>query len=151
MSAAASNVGVVVIMVLAAMSLDRGKQPQPVVKPAAPLVQPVQAAEIEPPPAKRQDQLVPFARRWEVAAMQPALPPKDEVRFIDKGGETSPIATTRAPVDVSEKVPAKTAQPLPSRRHRIVHRVRNARASVCTRHNMRKVYVRGGKSWRCRR
>jgi hypothetical protein len=34
---------------------------------------------------------------------------------------------------------------------RIVRRTREARGDVCSRHHMRKVTTRGGKSWRCRR
>jgi hypothetical protein len=40
-------------------------------------------------------------------------------------------------------------QPVPPSRHRL--RSRPAQLDLCGKHGLRKIYTRGGKSWRCRR
>ena len=88
---------------------------------------------------RRQDEGT-FRGRWSPVS---DMPPATEVRY-----------RTPQPVD-GEAVVAGTvtgaAYPptaLPSR-HRL--RSRSASLDICGRHGMRKVMVRGGKSWRCRR
>jgi hypothetical protein len=101
-----------------------------------------------------------FDAAW-ADAFQTAVVAKkqDKVRQIEMVATTDPkpVLTERVMPDVPAAVPPVVVQedeeqPAVKRRH---HRIRTASAdtgsNVCTRHNMRKVVTRGGKSWRCKR
>jgi hypothetical protein len=91
-----------------------------------------------------------------VAKKEDRLPEARAVRTIPI---TQPAAAMGA--EASERLrnvvltpPPEAENPPPRNKKspsRIVRRTREARGDVCSRHNMRKVTTRGGKSWRCRR
>jgi hypothetical protein len=77
----------------------------------------------EPEPLRKTDRL--------------ALPP------VPAGGPAMVVPAVAPPL-----LPAPHDDPKPARTER---RHRHASGDVCTRHGMRKVVTRGGRSWRCRR
>ena len=88
----------------------------------------------------RQDQLVTFGRRWPLAS---------EVREVVRDNQKGVITAARASDVADDAVPVTVGpdKPSPSR-----HRSKQTEPrDVCSRHNMHKVTIRGGRSWRCRR
>ena len=152
MSRAAFDLAMIpAVMILAAAIGGRAKHPEPRTVPA-PIVAPAQAAEIEAPIAQRQDQLVTFNRRFEPITLL-ALPPKDETRFVSHEVRFVPRNNEKGTDDVRDEaraMPVTASKPLPPSRHHRVKQTRRAN-NVCTRHGMRKITIRGGKGWRCRR
>ena len=106
----------------------------------------------------------PLAQRLDDAlADSVAAAPKGDMRVIQitkqADIEARAVKTERIVFTPPETVPApppprivsppveELAPPPPQRRQRVAQVERN----ICTRHNMRKVVTRGGKSWRCMR
>jgi hypothetical protein len=116
----------------------------------------------QPPPAKYVAPPTLSDRLNEVDADLPAAKKEDrlpEVRAI----RTIPITQPEPPAAVigaaaTERLrsvvltPPPEAEDDPPPRHRKAKATRRASSGdVCSRHGMRKVTIRGGKSWRCRR
>lgn len=101
----------------------------------------------EPVPAVSAPVAAKFEARWEDVSDEPPLLKKQD-RLVVR--EQEPVPKHPDIVVVPPvKMPVVVALPnedKPVSRRR-VHRERN----VCTKHNMRKVMTRGGRSWRCRR
>ena len=118
-----------VVFAIAGMAATK-KTPAPIVAASAPPV------DIGPRVVKTES-ITTFDGRWPFAAPPPAIE-----------REICPVARERDVADatVSESVVSPTALPA---RHRL--RTKRARLDLCGRHKMRKVYTRGGKSWRCKR
>jgi hypothetical protein len=99
---------------------------------------------------------------WADNFQQAVAKKQDRVRQIEinrVSTEPVPITTERVRPDPAPSVPALVAlpqdaegengpEPKYARRH---HRSASAESNVCTRHHMRKVETRGGRSWRCKR
>lgn len=66
----------------------------------------------------------------------------DELTFKDRW-----VLRERMVAPVADTKPAMKPEP----KQQIAHVVEHVEQNVCTRHHMRKVVIRGGKSWRCRR
>jgi hypothetical protein len=82
----------------------------------------------------------------------------DMVRQIDMvappvAAMSKPVVTERivpeAPVATPPVAATEEGEQRPAKKSKQVYA--SAESNVCTRHNMRKVMTRGGKSWRCRR
>ena len=75
---------------------------------------------------------------------------QDKIRTIELSKiEPVPVHTERVTVPADVIIPPVTppdAKPVAK-----PVRTRHAESDVCSRHNMRKVSIRGGRSWRCRR
>jgi hypothetical protein len=108
----------------------------------------------------------------EVDADLPAAKKEDrlpEARAVRTIPITQPVEINRAAApaaaigaEASERLRSVVLTPPPeadedppprrkAKRHANTHAVASLRGDVCSRHNMRKVTTRGGKSWRCRR
>jgi len=118
-------------------------------------------------------QRIPGAERIEVP--QPAIPePQTSVHKVDRlpavrkietdrvvaSTDPVPIKTETVRPDPAPSVPALVALPQdaegengpePKYKRRVRERYASVESNVCTRHHMRKVITRGGKSWRCKR
>jgi len=98
--------------------------------------------EEEMPPAKKTDRLpeVHLVRTIPITNPEPAAsliaPARDALKRLE---------------DVSLTPPPEAEEDPPRKRKVKAKRERHASANVCSRHGMRKVTTRGGKSWRCRR
>ncbi len=94
----------------------------------------------EMPLTKKADRLQPEVHAVRTIAITQPEPPAEA------------IAATAAERlrDVKLTPPPEADEPPPRRRKKATE-TREARGDVCSRHNMRKVTTRGGKSWRCRR
>ena len=81
---------------------------------------------------------IPVAKNTDVKNVE--LKTADTVRVINmsKAEEPKPIITERIVPDVPVKAPPVIV-------------MESDDDDICTRHQMRKVYIRNGKSWRCRR
>ena len=82
---------------------------------------------------------------------------QDRVRQIDMGNpvvastESKPVVTERIVPEAPSSVPpvVMTQEDKPASRGRRRY-AESGESNVCTRHHLRKVVTRGGKSWRCR-
>ena len=108
------------------------------------------------PTEKRIDVAKPTLSEEIVAAAQTSVVEKRADRIISlTATEPKPIATERVRPDAPASVPPvitveETPKPSETRRRR--HSTASREGSdICSRHGMRKVETRGGKSWRCRR
>jgi hypothetical protein len=122
-------------------------------------------------------QRIPSDERIEVPKVEPEMlaaqktdplfsvaPPKSQIRVIDTSKAfappSEPVVTERVRPDPSPSVPALVALPTdaegengpePKYKRRTRERYASTERNVCTRHGMRKVITRGGRSWRCSR
>jgi hypothetical protein len=86
---------------------------------------------------------------------------QDRIRQIEitrVSTEPVPVTTERVRPDPAPAVPALVALPQdaegengPEPKYSKRHRVASAESNVCTRHHLRKIVTRGGRSWRCGR
>jgi hypothetical protein len=97
------------------------------------------AAQSKPKPQPPAEPVAAALPRSDKLYVERAVPSVVEVRTI-------PIVPQPAPAPVVEKV-AAVAEPEPSSH---VNRRERTRGDICTRHGLRKVTTRGGRSWRCR-
>jgi hypothetical protein len=113
----------------------------------------------EPPKASRPQPTL-SDRLNEVDADLPAAKKEDRLSAVNTIRTipiTQPEPAAAIGAAASERLRAVTLTPPPEAddpppRHRKATKTRHASAgNVCSRHNMRKVTTRGGKSWRCRR
>jgi hypothetical protein len=106
--------------------------------PSPPLV--VRAVMTEGVRAARQDDET-FRRRWDTVNV---FPPSIEVRYVEAVASAAPGAAPSPPAQKLSRVAVRSEPTL---------RSKPAKLDLCTRHRMRKVWVRHGRwpSWRCRR
>ena len=95
-------------------------------------------------PPKKQDRIVREIDRTRPAIPVPEPTPVTTLRIVPHDPPTMAIAAA-APLPQSAVEEEET--PLPRRKLRVASRS----GDVCSRHKMRKVFERNGKTWRCRR
>jgi hypothetical protein len=86
-----------------------------------------------------------FRARWSPVS---DMPPATEVRYARTPTENA-SNVARGERVMAGTVSGTDISTAPPSRHRL--RSRPAGLDICARHKMRRVMVRGGKSWRCRR
>jgi len=92
-----------------------------------------------------------FGSRWEnLSAEEPPLMKKADRLALAKVEPVS-IAAERVVPPPVKMAPVIMVQTKDDEDDKPVSRHRRRESNVCTRHNMHKVYTRGGRSWRCRR
>jgi hypothetical protein len=96
-----------------------------------------------------------FAERFDAPNEWPLLKKTDRLPLpVVKPPEPAPVP---APVPVlvteNDEPVEQIAQPVAHRHHHHVveHAEHEHESNICTRHHLRKVITRGGRSWRCRR
>jgi hypothetical protein len=93
-----------------------------------------------------------FDDSWRAAAVPLALKKADMERMVQE--EPRKVKT----VPVVEPMPTIAPEPVMEEKEvrkrsvrSVLHEKRHAPRDICTRHKMRKVITRGGKSWRCKK
>jgi len=93
-----------------------------------------------------------FDQRWnDTPVDQPLLRKSDRLAFAVPGPKAVPVERVLPEPVLPPPVEKPSPRPVERERHASVERHARTEHNVCTRHHMRKVEIRGGRSWRCRK